>query len=133
MTDLLIQYLKHRAQGHGHHAALKALARRFDMDKTTVDRVIERAQRAEHQAKFPPPLPDPSMSFVPPVMGAQAPVASVPTQRTQEGRVANYARSAPGHKGGAPTFQSCPGRTPRPSAAREVRLELSDSRAGGAT
>jgi hypothetical protein len=49
MTDLLIEYLKHRDQGHSHHAALLALARRFDMDKGTVGRVIERAQCATHQ------------------------------------------------------------------------------------
>ncbi len=45
MTDLLAEYLKHRAQGHGHHAALKALARRFDLDEATVARVIDRAHR----------------------------------------------------------------------------------------
>ncbi len=46
-TDLLIAYRIHRDQGHGHHAALKALARRFDIDKETVSRVIERAERAD--------------------------------------------------------------------------------------
>lgn len=33
MTHLLDECRKHRDQGHGHHAALKALARRFGMDK----------------------------------------------------------------------------------------------------
>ena len=45
-TDLLREYLKHRDQGHGHWAACIALARRFDLDKHTVDRVIARAERA---------------------------------------------------------------------------------------
>jgi hypothetical protein len=47
MTDLLIEYRRHRDQGHGHWAACLALARRFDMDKATVSRVIGRAERAE--------------------------------------------------------------------------------------
>ncbi len=45
MTVLLKEYLTHREQGHGHHAALLALARRFTMDKATVGRVVDRAQR----------------------------------------------------------------------------------------
>ncbi len=45
MSDLLAEYLTHREQGHGHHAALKALARRFDLDPATVGRVIDRAER----------------------------------------------------------------------------------------
>ena len=47
MTVLLNEYLTHLAQGHGHPAALQALSRRFDLDKATVGRVIERAQRAQ--------------------------------------------------------------------------------------
>jgi hypothetical protein len=46
-TDLLIEYRKHREQGHGHHAALKALARRFNFDPATVGRVVTRAEREE--------------------------------------------------------------------------------------
>jgi len=45
MSHLLAEYRKHRDQGHGHHAALKALARRFDLDPATVGRVVDRAQR----------------------------------------------------------------------------------------
>ena len=48
MTDLLDAYLTHRDQGHRHHAALLALARRFHMDRGTVARSIGRAQ-AEHE------------------------------------------------------------------------------------
>jgi hypothetical protein len=44
---LLAEYRTHREQGHGHHAALLALARRFDLDKATVSRVIEKAQTIE--------------------------------------------------------------------------------------
>jgi hypothetical protein len=50
MTDLLTEYRKHRDQGHTHWAACIALARRFDLDKLTVNRVIERAERAEARA-----------------------------------------------------------------------------------
>ena len=39
------EYLKHRDQGHSHNGALLALSRRFNMDKATVGRVIERAER----------------------------------------------------------------------------------------
>ncbi len=45
MTDMHSEYRKHREQGHGHHAALKALARRFGFDPGTVARVVDRAQR----------------------------------------------------------------------------------------
>ena len=45
MSDMRSEYRKHREQGHGHHAALKALARRFDLDPATVGRVIDRAER----------------------------------------------------------------------------------------
>ena len=48
MTDLLDAYLTHRDQGHRHHAALLALARRFHMDRGTVARSMGRAQ-AEHE------------------------------------------------------------------------------------
>jgi hypothetical protein len=67
MTDLLTEYTKHRDQGHGHHAALLALARRFDLDPETVGRVIERAQR-EHDRpggrvkKFHDPAASPRQS-----------------------------------------------------------------------
>jgi hypothetical protein len=47
MTKMLNEYDKHRSEGHGHHGALKALSRRFDLDVATVARVIERACRAE--------------------------------------------------------------------------------------
>ena len=33
VTDLLDAYLTHRDQGHSHHAALLALARRFDLTR----------------------------------------------------------------------------------------------------
>jgi hypothetical protein len=49
MTDLLHEYRKHRDQGHTHWAACIALARRFDLDKDTVNRVIARAERDEQQ------------------------------------------------------------------------------------
>jgi hypothetical protein len=45
MSEMLTEYLTHREQGHGPHAALTALSRRFDLDKDTVGRVIERAFR----------------------------------------------------------------------------------------
>ncbi len=45
VTDMHSEYRKHREQGHGHHAALKALARRFGFDPGTVARVVDRAQR----------------------------------------------------------------------------------------
>ncbi len=49
MTDMLDAYRTHRSQGHAHWAACLALARRFDLDKATVNRIIERAERAETQ------------------------------------------------------------------------------------
>ena len=44
---MLSSYREHRRQGQPHHGALKALARRFDMDTDTVGRVIQRAERDE--------------------------------------------------------------------------------------
>jgi len=44
---MLSAYQIHRAQGQPHHGALRALARRFDMDVDTVGRVIQRAERDE--------------------------------------------------------------------------------------
>ena len=46
-SDMLTYYREHRAQGLTHHAALKALSRRFDMDPDTAGRVIIRAERDE--------------------------------------------------------------------------------------
>ncbi len=44
-SELLIQYRRHREQGHTHSGALNALARRFSLDLATAGRVIERAER----------------------------------------------------------------------------------------
>jgi hypothetical protein len=67
MTVLLAEYLKHRDQGHGHHGALKALARRFTLDHATAARVIDRAQRTQAQGGdsiFSPATPSPLRSGV---------------------------------------------------------------------
>jgi hypothetical protein len=50
---LLSEYRAHRDQGHGHHAALLALARRFDLDKATVERAVEKAQKTEYASRPP--------------------------------------------------------------------------------
>ena len=53
MTDrcqaaaLLGAYRVHRSQGHHHHAALKALGRRFDLDHRTAARKVALAEVAE--------------------------------------------------------------------------------------
>lgn len=61
-TDLLIEYDKHRGQGHRHWPACLALARRFAIDKATINRVIRRAQQTDSQLrgegeKVPTPPP----------------------------------------------------------------------------
>jgi len=44
---LLAEYRAHRSQGHRHHDALKALARRFDLDHRTAARKVALAEVAE--------------------------------------------------------------------------------------
>jgi len=57
MSYMFERYAEHRAQGHSHRGALKALGRRFDFDPGTVARVVERAERDAAPAglseKFP--------------------------------------------------------------------------------
>ena len=60
MSELLRMYGELRARGVGHHAALKALARRLDVDKDTVMRVLEKAEKERHSragrsVSAPPP------------------------------------------------------------------------------
>jgi len=47
MNHLLTEYRKHREQGHFHHAAVKAIARRFSLDRQTAARRIALAEVAE--------------------------------------------------------------------------------------
>ncbi len=51
---LLVEYRRHRAQGHSHNGALKALARRFNLDLATAGRVIERAEHDEAAPRATP-------------------------------------------------------------------------------
>jgi len=68
MTDMLDAYLTHRGQGHAHWAACLALARRFDLDKATINRIIDRAERGAQAGgglseKFPRLSSAPEPSF----------------------------------------------------------------------
>jgi DNA-binding transcriptional regulator YhcF (GntR family) len=48
MTDMQMLYLKTRAEQHcGHRAALRQMAARTKIDPDTIDRVLQRARRAD--------------------------------------------------------------------------------------
>lgn len=49
MTDLQLMYAQERLNGRGHHAALRAVAARTNLDKDTVDRCLRRARRADER------------------------------------------------------------------------------------
>ena len=51
MTALQAAYRELRDQGRSHHAALRALANRYGLDKETVERVIRKADREDKQWK----------------------------------------------------------------------------------
>jgi hypothetical protein len=44
MTVLQAAYADERANGRAHHAALRALSERFDLDAGTIGRVLARAE-----------------------------------------------------------------------------------------
>ena len=47
MTALQAAYRELCDQGRTHHAALRALANRYDLDKETVERVLRKADRED--------------------------------------------------------------------------------------
>ncbi len=47
MSNILDEYRRHREQGHLHHDAVKAIARRFDLDRQTAARRIALAEVTE--------------------------------------------------------------------------------------